>query len=81
MRKVTVRHQPLPGIGDLFQLDGASGVVITVVNHRSGRCDVAVGKRDGDQPAVVAALTRREAAAVAALLTGAAIEVVTTPKA
>ena len=81
MRKIAVRHHPLPGIGDLFELDAASGLVITIVNHRSGRRDVAVRTREADQPAVVVALTRNEAAALAALLTGAAIEVVTTPKA
>jgi TrkA domain protein len=78
MRKVKVRHRPLPGIGELFKLDTACGLTVTVVSHRSGRREIVVGEREADEPLVTAALTRNEAAAVATLLTGAHIELITT---
>jgi K+/H+ antiporter YhaU regulatory subunit KhtT len=79
MRKLHVRHEPLPHIGEKFELDTASGLTISVVTHRSGRRDLGIGERGGYQPLVTAVLTRPEAAAVAALLVGAHIELVTTP--
>ncbi len=75
-----VRHQPLPGIGELFELDTASGLTLTVVTHRSGRRDIAIGARDEEQTAVTAGLTRAEALAIAALLSGAHIELATAPR-
>lgn len=80
MRKLKVRHQLLPGIGELFELDTASGFTLTVVTHRSGRRDIAIGTRDEEQPTVIAGLTRTEALAVATLLSGAHIELATTPR-
>lgn len=74
MRKVKVRHDPLPGIGELFQLETAAGLAVTIVTHRSGRRDIALGGADEEQPSVTVALTRAEAVAVATLLTGAFIE-------
>ena len=79
MRKLHVRHRPLPGIGDLFELDLASGLTLSVVGHRSGRRDLSLAEREADSPMVSAPLTRSEATAVAALLTGAHIELTTTP--
>ena len=81
MRKLKVRHQPLPGIGERFELDTASGLTLTVVTHRSGRRDIAIETRDEEQPMATAGLTRAEALAVATLLSGAHIELATTPKA
>lgn len=78
MRKLKVRHQPLPGIGELFKVDTACGLTVTVVSHRSGRREIVVGRREADEPLATAALTRNEAAAVATLLTGAHIELITT---
>jgi K+/H+ antiporter YhaU regulatory subunit KhtT len=78
MRKVKVRHRPLPGIGELFKVDTASGVTVIVVSHRSGRREIAVGERGSDEPIATAALTRNEAAAVATLLTGTQIELIAT---
>ncbi len=80
MRRLKVQHQFLPGIGELFQLDTASGLTLTVVSHRSGRREIAIGVRDEDQPTVTAGLTRADAVAVATLLTGAYIELATTPR-
>ncbi len=68
MRKLKVRHQPLPGIGELFELDTTSGLTLTVVTHRSGR------------PMVTAGLGRAEALAIATLLGGAHIELATTTR-
>lgn len=79
MRKLKIRHERLPGIGERFHLEAASGVTVTVVSHRSGRRDVAVLEAEGDEPLATAALSRAEAAAVAALLVGAQIELVETP--
>ena len=81
MRKLKVRHQVLPGIGELFELDTASGLTLTVVTHRSGRRDIAIETRDEEQPMATAGLTRAEALAVATLLSGAHIELATTSKA
>jgi TrkA domain protein len=76
MRKLKIRHEPLPLIGERFHLDAASGLTITVVSHRTGRREVAVLETDGDEPPVTVVLTKGEAAAVAALLVGAQIELV-----
>ena len=74
MRKVKVRHQLLPGVGERFEMGTSSGLTVTVVCHRSGRRDLALGEPGADAPTVTAPLSRAEAAAVAALLTGASIE-------
>ena len=79
MVTLTVRHQPLAGIGDLFELDTASGSTITVVNHRSGRRDVAIEAEAGGSP-VPAVLTEEEAAAMAMLLSGVRIELLMTTR-
>jgi K+/H+ antiporter YhaU regulatory subunit KhtT len=76
MRKVKIRHRRLAGVGDLFELDAASGSTITVISHRSGRSDIAIGKT-GDEPSSSTGLTRTEAAAVALLLSGANVELET----
>ncbi len=80
MRKMKARHQRLPGIGERFELDTAAGLTLTVVNHRSGRRDIAIATRDEAQPAVTAGLTRAEALAIATLLSGAHIDLATTPR-
>lgn len=79
MRKLKVQHEPLPGIGEIFELQTAGGDTMTIVAHRSGRRDVVVGRSDDAAP-LTARLTRAEAAAVAALLTGAHIELTTTAR-
>jgi K+/H+ antiporter YhaU regulatory subunit KhtT len=81
MRKLKVGHERLPGIGDLFEIASASGLTVTVVAHRSGRRQLAVGEPDDDQVLITVALTRTEATALATLLTGAQIELITTPRA
>ena len=65
MRRLKAQHQSLPGIGELIQRDTASELTLTVISHRSGRRDIAVGRRDEDRPTVTAGLTRAEAVAVA----------------
>jgi K+/H+ antiporter YhaU regulatory subunit KhtT len=77
MRKLKVRHQRLPRIGDLFELETGSGLTVTIVSHRSGRRDLAIGEAAGEEPLATAGLTRVEAAAVALLLTGVHIELTT----
>jgi K+/H+ antiporter YhaU regulatory subunit KhtT len=80
MRKLKVGHEPLPGIGERFHVESACGLTITVVSHRSGRRDVAILETGDDEPLATVALSKGEAAAVAALLVGAQIELVpTTP--
>jgi K+/H+ antiporter YhaU regulatory subunit KhtT len=74
MRKLKVRHERLPGVGDLFELDTAGGLTVSVACLRSGRRDIAVTQPGDDEPLATAALSRSEALAVAALLTGTAVE-------
>jgi K+/H+ antiporter YhaU regulatory subunit KhtT len=78
MRKLKVRHQTLPHVGELFELVTASGAVVTIVTHRSGRRDLVVRRPDDDEPLSTTGLTRTESAAIAALLVGAHIELCTT---
>ena len=80
MRTMKVRHQYLPGIGNLFELDTASGPRITITNYRSGRRDVAIGDPGAEEPLAATGLTRAEAAAVSMLLTGVRIELVMTAR-
>jgi K+/H+ antiporter YhaU regulatory subunit KhtT len=80
MRKQKVKHRALPGIGDFFEIAIGSGLSVSVVNHRSGRRDLAVGVPGAAEPLVSASLTRNEAIALAALLTGAHIELIATPQ-
>jgi K+/H+ antiporter YhaU regulatory subunit KhtT len=77
MRKQKVRHVPLPGLGERFELTAASGLALTVISHRSGRRDIALGVPGADEPTAIVSLSRAEAAAVAALLVGAQIELIT----
>lgn len=79
MRKLKIRHERLPGVGELFEFVASSGLAVSVVSQRSGRRDVSVGLPDADEPLTTVDLTRGEAAALAALLVGAHIELVTTP--
>ena len=66
-----------PRIGELFALSAASGLTVHVASHRSGRRDLSIGFPGADQPEVTVALTRAEATALAALLVGAHIELIT----
>jgi K+/H+ antiporter YhaU regulatory subunit KhtT len=77
MRKLNVRHEPLPGIGDRFELDTASGQTMIVIAHRSGRRDLAISD-GGDVPDINVRLSKSQAIAVATLLLGAHMEFTTT---
>lgn len=77
MRKLKVRHAPLPGIGDVFELVATSGLAVQVVSQRSGRRELAIGSPGADQPTITVSLTRAEATAIASLLLGAHIDLVT----
>lgn len=77
MRKLKVGHEPLPGIGEVFELVAASGLAVRVVSQRSGRRDLALAAPDADEPIATVALTRAEATALATLLLGAHIELIT----
>lgn len=79
MRKLNVRHDPLPGIGDVFEFDTASGCTVTVVAHRSGRRDLEL-KGSGRDRRRSAILSRSESAALASLLTGAIVDITTSPR-
>ncbi len=80
MCKLKVRHQPLPGIGELFELDTPSALTVTVVTPRSGPRDMAIATRDEEGPTATAGLTRTEALAVATVPSGAHFELATTPR-
>jgi K+/H+ antiporter YhaU regulatory subunit KhtT len=77
VRKQKVRHVPLPGIGERFELAVAEGGTVSVISQRSGRRQLALGVPGNDEPTAIISLTRAEAAAVAALLVGAQIELTT----
>jgi K+/H+ antiporter YhaU regulatory subunit KhtT len=77
MRRVKVRHRRLAGIGDRFELDTTDGSTVTVISHRTGRRDIAIGVPGGDAPLAITGLTRSQATAVALLLTGAHVELTT----
>lgn len=81
MRKLKVRHEPLPGIGELFRFTTASGAVMSVVSHRSGRRDVSVAVPGADDTLATVPLTRSESLALATLLTGSHIQLVVAPQA
>jgi K+/H+ antiporter YhaU regulatory subunit KhtT len=74
MRKLKVRHEGLPGIGDRFELDTTAGLTVSVVTHRSGRRDISISEPGAETPLVTARLSRAEAVAVVGLLTGLHIE-------
>jgi K+/H+ antiporter YhaU regulatory subunit KhtT len=80
MRKVVVRHERLPKIGEVFEIDVASGHTVTVVARRSGRRDLSIAPRGSDEPIVTLAVGRSEALALAALLTGVQVEITTVPR-
>ena len=80
MHKLNVRHQALPGIGELFELGTSAGPTIRVIHHRSGRRDLAIGHPDTDETTTTAQLTEAEAAAVAMLLAGVHVELALTTR-
>ena len=80
MRKVKVRHERLPGIGERFDLDTAAGLTVTIIGHRAGRQHIAISAPESEVPLATAALTSPEARALAMLLAGAHVEVTTAPK-
>jgi K+/H+ antiporter YhaU regulatory subunit KhtT len=77
MRKLKIRHQPLPHVGELFELVTASGYVVTIVSRRSGPRELVVRRSGEEQQLSTTELTRTESAAIAALLVGAHIELCT----
>ena len=81
MRAQKVRHRRLPHVGELYEVDTIAGPIVAVVAHRSGRRDIAFRTGDAEQPPAAISLTRREALAIASLLTGNHIELVAAPDA
>jgi K+/H+ antiporter YhaU regulatory subunit KhtT len=79
MRKLKVRHDRLPGIGEVSAFDVASALTVTVAAHRSGRREVAIRPRDRDEVDATLSVTRTEALALAAVLSGTYIELTITP--
>jgi K+/H+ antiporter YhaU regulatory subunit KhtT len=74
MRKLKVRHELLPGVGERFEFKASSGLTVIVVSHRSGRRDVSLRVPGEDESLATVGLTRTESVALATLLTGAQIE-------
>jgi K+/H+ antiporter YhaU regulatory subunit KhtT len=81
MRKLRVRHEPLPGVGERFEFPTASGITVIVVTQRSGRRDIALRAPGEDDPLLSVPLTRNESLALATLLMGTHIELSVAPKA
>jgi len=81
MRKLRVRHEALPGVGERFEFPTASGMTVIVVTQRSGRRDVALRAGGEDGPLLSVALTRNESLALATLLMGTHIELSVAPRA
>ena len=81
MRKLRVRHEPLPGVGERFEFTAASGTTVIVVTHRSGRRDIALRAPGEDDPQLSVPLTRNESLALATFLMGTHIELSVAPKA
>ena len=79
MRSLKVRQQTLPRVGERFELDSDAGDTISVVSHGSGQKSLAIRRPGDEEPWASTTLSRDEAAALAALLTGAIIEVTTVP--
>jgi K+/H+ antiporter YhaU regulatory subunit KhtT len=79
MRTVKISHEPLPGIGERFDLAARSGLAVTVVSERAGRKHLSIGAHHDNEPIVTVSLTRGEAAALASLLVGAHTELVPNP--
>lgn len=77
MRKLKVHHEPLPGIGELFEIATTSGASVQVAAQRSGRRQLSVRAADADETTFSISLSRAEAAGLAALLVGAHIELIT----
>jgi K+/H+ antiporter YhaU regulatory subunit KhtT len=80
MRAQKVRRRRLPHVGELYELDTGAGPTVSVVAHRSGRRDITVRSSDAEEPSRTLSLSRREALAVASLLSGSHVELVVTPE-
>lgn len=80
MRKYEVLYDKLPKIGDLFEFTSCSDFTITVVTLSSGRRELALSQPGEEAPFVSVPLTRTEATVLATLLTGAHIELKSTPR-
>jgi hypothetical protein len=81
MRSLRARQQRLPRFGDRFELHSDGDDTASVVGHRSGRRRLDI-RRPGDEAhGAGSRLGRDEATALAALHTGAIIEVTTVPMA
>jgi TrkA domain protein len=68
---IHIREQRLPGIGSRYDLDVAEHRVLSVVARTDGSRELAVRAQGADETAVTVPLSREQAVAVAALLTGA----------
>ncbi|MEZ5323302.1 MAG: hypothetical protein R2698_14750 [Microthrixaceae bacterium] len=80
MRRHKVRYEQLPKVGDLFEFDTESERTITVIVHRSGTRELAIGDPGDEEPFLVLDLTENEALALATILTGNQIDLSTTPR-
>ena len=81
MRTLKVQHETLPHVGDRFEFSTGAGLTVTVVAQQSGQRELAVSQPNDDQPLVTLSLSRTEATALAALLTGVHVELTQTPRA
>lgn len=76
MQSLTVRHESLPGVGDLYELRLASGATVQVAELLSGRRHLSIGVPGATEPGAIADLTRDEATGLATLLLGAQVEII-----
>ena len=68
---IHIREQRLPGIGHRYEFEVDAGRKLTVVVQNRGRREVGLVSRLVDEPDVVVSLTREQAVALGALLSGA----------
>jgi TrkA domain protein len=71
LTSLDVADQTLPGIGHRYELPVADGGRVVVVVHHSGRRDLYVFERGGDEPQAVVSLTDIQARTLGAILGGA----------
>ncbi len=67
--KLDVHEDDLPGIGRRYVVQGDDGGVLTIVLHNSGRRELYLFPRHGDQPVTVA-MDDHQARLAAAVLSG-----------
>lgn len=68
---MSINEQDLPGIGRRYEVTAARGERLVVIIHHSGRRDLYVLRRHGEQPVCTVELTDDQARRIGAILGGA----------